>query len=140
VARSRAIPRRLSSLRTSLSVPAPASGLRSPVRVRASASVFKRDRAHRARAHESGESYEPLFGRRTGGVGTDQLEKVWPRSQRYSRYRPNIRALPVGDAGAPQMVQRLPLVLICAPYSRRPERRRAIQVALKAEASAGRSE
>ena len=69
----------------------------------------------------SGESYEPAsFRRRTGGVGTDQLEKVWPRSQRYSRYRPNSRELPVGDAGAWQMVQRRPPVLMCAPYSRRP--------------------
>ena len=87
----------------------------------------------------------PFYGqapfRRTGGVGTDQLEKVWPRSQRYSRYRPNSRELPVGDAGALQMVQRRPLlVLICAPYSRRAELRRAIHVALRAEASAGRSE
>jgi hypothetical protein len=90
---------------------------------------------------DGGESYEPSpFRRRTGGVGTDQLEKVWPRSQRYSRYRPNIRELPVGDAGAWQMVQRRPLVLICAPYSPLPEARRAIQVALRAEASAGRSE
>jgi hypothetical protein len=56
---------------------------------------------------ESGESYEPSFGRRTGGIGT---------------------------------VQRRPLVLICAPYSGRLEARRAIQVALRAEASAGRSE
>jgi hypothetical protein len=123
----------------------------SSVRVRASALDFMRVRAPRVRAQsrgsvvgpvlvESGESYEPPFGRRTGGVGTDQLEKVWPRSQRYSRYRPNIRALPVGDAGAPQMVQRLPLVLICEPYPGRLEARRAIQVALKAEASAGRSE
>jgi hypothetical protein len=38
------------------------------------------------------------------------------------------------------MVQRLPLVLICEPYPGRLEARRAIQVALKAEASAGRSE
>ena len=90
---------------------------------------------------ESGESYEPSpFRRRTGGVGTDQLQKVWPRSQRYSRYRPNVRELPVGNAGAWQMVQRRPLVLICAPYSRRSEARRAIQVALRVEASAGRSE
>ena len=69
---------------------------------------------------ESGESYELApFRRRTGDVGTDQLEKVWPRSQRYSRYRPNSRELPVGDAGAWQMVQRRPLVLMSAPYSRR---------------------
>ena len=53
---------------------------------------------------ESGESYEPApVRRRTGGVGTDQLEKVWPRSQRYSRYRPNSREFPVGDAGAWQI-------------------------------------
>lgn len=75
-----------------------------------------------------------------GGVGTDQLEKVWPRSQRYSRYRASSRELPVGDAGAWQMVQRRPLALMCAPYSRRAEAQRAIQVALKEEASAGRSE
>ena len=75
-----------------------------------------------------------------GGVGTDQLQNVWPRSQRYSRYRVNSRELPVGDAGAWQMVQRRPLGLMCAPYSRRAEVRRAIQVALRAEASAGRSE
>ena len=81
-----------------------------------------------------------LFRRRTGGVGTDQLQKVWPRSQRYSRYRPNVLELPVGDAGAWQMVQRRPFVLIRALYSCRPEARRAIQVALRAEASAGRSE
>ena len=65
-------------------------------------------------------TYEPAsFPRRTGGVGTDQLQKVWPRSQRYSRYRVNRRELPVGDAGAWQMVQRRPPVLMCAPYSRR---------------------
>ena len=69
---------------------------------------------------ESGESYEPApFRRRGGGVGPLQLQKVWPRSQRYWRYRVNSRALPVGDAGAWQMVQRRPFVLICAPYSRR---------------------
>ena len=75
-----------------------------------------------------------------GGVGTDQLQNVWPRSHRYSRYRVNSRELPVGDAGAWQMVQRRPLVLTRAPYSRLPEARRAIQVALNAEASTGRSE
>ena len=52
-------------------------------------------------APKSAESYEPAsFRRRTGGVGTVQLQKVWPRSQRYSRYRPNVRELPVADAGA----------------------------------------
>jgi hypothetical protein len=85
--------------------------------------------------------YEPApFRRRAGGVGTDQLQKVCPRAQRYSRYCRSSRELPVGDAGAWQMVQRRPLVLMCAPYSRRSEARRAIQVALRAEASAGRSE
>jgi hypothetical protein len=90
---------------------------------------------------ESGGSYElPPVRRRTGGVGTDQLQKVWPRSQRYWRYCPSSRELPVRDAGAWQMVQRRPVVLMCTPYSRRSEARRAIQVALRAEASAGRSE
>jgi hypothetical protein len=90
---------------------------------------------------ESGESYEPEpFRRRTGGVGTVQLQNVWPRSQRYSRYRPNVRELPVGDAGAWQTVQRRPRVFMCAPYSRRPRARRAIQVALRTNASTGRSE
>ena len=99
-----------------------------------SAPDFLRERA-------GGESYgSASFRRRTGGVGTDQLQKVWPRSQRYSRYRPNVRELPVGKAGASQMVQRRPLVLMCPPYSRRSETRRAIQVALRTEASAGRSE
>ena len=65
---------------------------------------------------ESGEPYEPEpFRRRTGGVGTVQLQNVWPRSQRYSRYRPNVRELPVGDAGAWQTVQRRPRVFMCAP-------------------------
>ena len=68
---------------------------------------------------ESGEDYELAPFRRRGGVGTAQLQKVWPRSQRYSRYRVNSRALPVGDAGAWQMVQRRPFVLMRAPYSRR---------------------
>ena len=95
----------------------------------------------RGSAHESGESYEPEpFRRRTGGVGTVQLQNVWPRSQRYSRYRPNVRELPVGDAGAWQTVQRRPRVFMCAPYSRRPRARRAIQVALRTNASTGRSE
>jgi hypothetical protein len=62
--------------------------------------------------------YEPARFR-GGGVGTDQLQKVWPRSQRYSRYCLSSRELPVGDAGAWQKVQRRPLTLMCAPYSQR---------------------
>lgn len=51
------------------------------------------------------------FLRRTD-VGTDQAEKMWPCSHRYSRYWPNRRELPVGYAGARQMVQGRPPGLI----------------------------